>query len=115
MGPAEMNVSQMQWQPKLLKLTLIANPDCLEGKPTPCYVNPQLISQIMCVCGAVNRRFSQDRPPQEQWHPFIDCTLVRCYGLPDLLVLEPAEAVALQRDRAMGHSPVGAITPNREE
>lgn len=89
----------MMWQPALLRLTQIGNPDVEGGAPTPCYLTPQSITRISKAVAAF-----QMREDSTKRHPDVACTEVfYCHGA--LHVLESPEEVAMMRDRALGHEP----------
>lgn len=99
MSGQQLDVTSMMWQPALLRLTMIGNPDVEGGKPTPCFLTPQSITMIRRAIAAFPRR---DDPAQR--HPDAPCTEVFfCHGA--VHVLESAEEVAMLRDRALGHEP----------
>ena len=92
-----MDVTNMMWQPELLKLTQIGNPDWFDGEPTACYVTPQSITRISRSVAA----FPMREDPTKR-HADIQCTEVfYCHGT--LHVTESPEEVARLRDKALGH------------
>lgn len=101
----DMTVSQMHWQPALIRLTQIANPDCDEGKATPCFVNPQHITQISRGVTSFTKTINGVVPPEgmREYHPAQACTFVVISAGLGLQVVESPEQVALMRDRALGH------------
>ena len=101
----EINVTQMTWRPRLIKLTLVGNPECWGGKPTSCYVAPELISHILCAAASVIKQGDLSGKVVGLG----DCTIIRFYGLPDICVLETTEQVALMRDRELGLMPEMAV------
>ena len=94
--PTEVNTQVMNWKPKLIRLTMIGNPDWDGGKPQVCFLDPAVIVSLSEGFGAFSTR---DDPPKR--HPDVRCTAVFfCHGT--LHVLESAEEVARLRDEALG-------------
>lgn len=106
-GPMDINSQVMQWRPRLIKLTMIANPEWNNGAPMPCYVDPQEIKQIVAVACS----FSITGAPTGSFYPRVNCTEVRCFNLPNLPVLETVEEVARLRDEALGYKSVDPLPP----
>jgi hypothetical protein len=105
MADHEMNVRNMTWRPRLVRLTCIANPDVDEGRPTPTYCDPQDISTIRRTTGGYMTASSYGKPREEQcFHALVACTEVHC-GHTILFVEESPEEVARLRDKAFGHEP----------
>jgi hypothetical protein len=88
------SITQMFWQPRMVRLTQIPMPPLDDGLPTCCYVNP---AEIVLIYRARVKEANRDDVPQ------IDATVVVTkYG--HLSVTELPTTVALYRDAAMGHS-----------
>lgn len=102
--PAEFNTQVMQWQPKLIQLTQLANPDWWDGKPTVAFVDPRLICSIVCTKGGYAKKGLPADAPLG-YHTEVDCTMVRICGSSEIAVLESPEEVARLRDLALGHEP----------
>ena len=96
----DVTVTQMTWQPALLKLTFAPHPDVDGGEPTPCYVAPQWIIGI----GRQALTFGKVGVTGES-HPAVTCTAVVISPSMAYYVTETPEQVALMRDRALGHEP----------
>lgn len=94
----DMTVSQMYWQPPLLKLTYVPNPEVDDGQPTTCFVCPQSIT-------AIGRQKTQFFKVEEAGarHPPVTCTAVIVSASMVFYVTESPEEIARLRDKAMGH------------
>ena len=91
--------TQMVWRPKLIKLTMIGNPDWNKGEPSPCYLDPGVITSISKVVAS----FPIREDPSKK-HPDVECTAVFfCHGT--FHVLESPEEVAMLREKAYGQEP----------
>lgn len=105
----DMNVTQMHWQPPLVKLTQVANPDHDEGKPTTCFINAQNITQINRAISSFSKINADGTVPsstdKREFHPAQACTVVMVGASQGLQVTESPETVAMLRDRALGHEP----------
>lgn len=112
-NPSEFNSRVMQWSPRLILLTSVPNPDWHEGKFMPVYVDPRMIISIVCVkAGFAKADLSPNG--QQEFHPRVDCTVLRLYGAPEMLVIESADEVAQLRDEALGYeAPKSADSPPR--
>lgn len=105
MSGERVDITNMMWQPKLIRLTLIANPDIDGGEPTPTFVNPQQISGIRRTASCYAKVSSYGKPAdQVEYHPRIACTEVHCCHF-TVLVTETPDEVAKLRDEAFGHEP----------
>ena len=89
------NMTQMLWQPKLLKLTFVAHPSINNGKASPCYVAAQHIILIKLT----NTKLDDD--PSVSFNSTLIVTDCREF----LHVVESPDVVAMMRDRALGHEP----------
>lgn len=101
-GHGDMTVTQMQWQPPLLRLTHIGLADIDQGRDTICYVNPREITML--------RRMDVKDPSSayassDATQPKIVATVVYLYGGTLVHVRESCDEVALARDRAFGIEP----------
>jgi len=97
------DITTMQWQPALVRLTSIGNPDVAGGAPQPAYVNASAITGIRRVIGSYATYASleaQARPLA--MHPGVECTEVECCHF-RILVTETPHEVARRRDEAFGH------------
>jgi hypothetical protein len=91
-----MDVTNMLWQPALLRLTC-QHPEVNGGKQMAAYIAPQAITVVRRVAVV----FGSPEDPNRKY-PAIDCTEVfYCHGV--LHVLETPEEVARLRDLALGH------------
>ncbi len=93
------SITQMAWQPPLLKLTLVGNPQVDDGIPLPVFIIPQSICSIHRGIGAHGKFLSN---PTEWLEPF-HCTVVKLSNGDQFQVMESPEKVARCRDEAMGH------------
>lgn len=95
MEPHDMNVTNMLWRPKLLRLTQVRHP-AEDGAPDipegPAYVDPQDIIAVQ----STTVKFKGDGST-------ILCTSVRTH-IGYLNVTESCEQVAKMRDEAFGHA-----------
>jgi len=89
------NMTQMLWQPRLLRLTYVAHPLLNGGKASTCFVAPQHIILIRLT----NTKLDDD--PNASF----DSTLVVTDCKEFLHVTEAPDIVAMMRDRALGHEP----------
>lgn len=99
MGPQEMSVSSMQWQPALIKLTTL-DPNVPPGEAGSCFIAPQLIIGI----ARATVQFNNTQNPEEK-RPFSYGTYVSISPHMGYWVTESTEVVAMLRDRALGHEP----------
>ena len=98
---------QMHWQPSLIKLTQIPNPDLDHGNPPPCFVAPQQIVAIHRGLTSFSKTTNGVVPPEgnREFHLAVPVTsVVLGYSLA-YMVLESPETVAMLRDKALGHEP----------
>lgn len=92
-------VTQMHWQPPLLKLTGVSHPNVDAGVASPLYIAP---NQII----GVERKAiqSQDMVTGDKY-PIVSCTIVTISYSLAYQVSESPEKIALMRDKALGHAP----------
>lgn len=99
MNDHDMNVTNMLWQPAMLPLTSIGHPEIDDGKPTQCFISPDNIAYMY--------RSKVKHAPIESaddLHTFSNCTIVVFRVGGHLSVVETPQAIAVLRDRALGHS-----------
>ena len=95
----DLTATQMVWRPKLIRLTMIGNPDYRNGEPSACYIDPGVITAIFQVPAAFQKR----NKPEER-HPDVECTAVfYCHGT--IHVLESPDEIARLREAAYGNEP----------
>ncbi len=83
-------------RPKLIQLTQCGCPDFNDGKPTPVFINPELITSIRY--GRSDwRKFGTD-----EHHDSFEATIVVTTN-EHFLIVETVEEVARRRDAALGH------------
>ena len=100
MNEHDMSVTNMLWQPAMLALTAIAHPEIDSGVPTQCFVSPDNIA-YMYRAKVKNVQIERpDDPPT-----FSLCTIVVFKVGGHISVEESPQAIAVLRDRALGHSP----------
>lgn len=106
-GGHDFTAVQMYWQPALIKLTQLPNPEHDGGKPTPCYVAAQQITLISrgLTSFSKTRNGHVTDPALREYFPAQEATFVVINSSVALQVLETPEQVALLRDRALGHKP----------
>lgn len=101
----DMNVTQMMWQPALLRFTAVPHPDMTEQGPHYVYIAAHLIT------GAERRpfRWSKLDSKEEQWPTQVGTSIMLASG-GGYWVEELPETIALMRDKALGHEPkIGAV------
>lgn len=98
---------QMHWQPPLIKLTQLPNPDHDNGEPTSCYISPQQIILISRGVTSFSKKNQDGSVPFEkrEFYPAQESTFVVIGHSLSLQVLETPEMVAMLRDKALGHQP----------
>jgi hypothetical protein len=97
MSGNSMDVTNMVWQPPLLKLTRVPHPD-LVGQATATFIRPDLVATIQSSWVNLKRIDSE-----KERHPPMMCTCIFLTTGGHLFVMEEPDAVALLRDRALGH------------
>lgn len=99
MNEHDMNVTNMLWQPAMLELTAIAHPEVEGGVPTRCFVSPDNIAYMYRTKVKQMPIENPDGPPV-----FSACTIVVFKVGGHIAVDEKPQAIAVLRDRALGHS-----------
>lgn len=98
----DMNVTQMQWQPEMIRLTFVGHPELDGGAQGPIYVKADAINFIQ----RAQVQFKK-MDGSGQMLPGIICTEVHCCHY-ILYVTESPPQVAALRDAAFGHTPAKA-------
>lgn len=93
-----MSVTNMMWQPQLVRLTFIPHPKLSGGKSTSCFIDPRHI----CVIKRTETTIESLGQEQTQYG---EATLVMINDRLYLHVEESPETVAMLRDKALGHAP----------
>lgn len=104
MKPSEANVTQMFWQPKLIKLTRVTHPEV--PAPQEMYVDPQRIMTIEADV-IVYSVLEPPAPLPENYtgrHPKVLATKISIYGGPPVFSAESPTEVDEIRDKALGHA-----------
>lgn len=107
----DMNVTQMYWQPPLLRLTYVGHPEVDDGGPTVCFVAPQLISGIVRQTLSFGKVAGHTPPEPQEQHPIITVTGVALTTGQVYYITESPDEVATLRDRALGHEPPKPSAP----
>lgn len=99
MTDVNMTATQMQWQPKLIKLTQVGIPSIDEGQPTAVFINPQHITMIC------RSRVTYQVPGEEEKHQTLGTYINMVHATAH--VQESPEVVAMLRDKALGFEAEG--------
>lgn len=107
----DFTATQMYWQPSLIRLTQMPDPEMDEGRPTVCYISPDKILAIHRIRTAFSKAGQNGPQEYREYHPHVVCTCV-VTGYYNLMVTELPEQIAILRDQAMGHSkPPAPVVP----
>lgn len=96
MNDQRIDVTNMMWQPEMIRLTQIGNPEIDNGKSQPMYIDPSTIKCVRSTMGAFRKAGT------DQWHESVPCTEVNCCHFVAMVVESP-EQVAMLRNAALGY------------
>lgn len=92
----DVNVQQMMWKPKLIRVTQIGAVGTDDGFPTVAYLAPdEIVAMVRCAGGLKD---------EESKDPFVkvSCTYIRMNSF-SVMVTETPDQIAAMRDEAFGY------------